>query len=391
MNQIAENRVTLPLPELRAQFLLDPEIVFLNHGSFGACPRPVFEVYQQWQRDLESNPVGFIGRRLPDLLAEAKVSLAAYVGAQPADVVFVPNATYGINVVARSLKLQPGDEVLASDHEYGAVNNTWRFNCEHQGAAYINQPAPVPIENEAQIVEALWAGVTERTKVIVLSHVTSPTALIFPVAEVCKRARAAGILTVIDGAHAPGQVDLNLEQIGADFYSGNCHKWLSSPKGSAFLYARPECQHLLEPLVVSHGWRYAQPGPSQFLDYFTWVGTSDPSAYLSVPAAIEFQRQHDWPTVRQACHALALEAQARILDLSGLSPLSADDLWVQMRAIPLAGAAADYKTLWEAYQIVAPVFEWQNQTLLRISIQGYNTPQDVDRLVMAVEKLMPRS
>src|SRR5690606_11052314 len=173
--------LTLPLPAVRDQYLLDPAIAFLNHGSFGACPRPVFEVYQRWQRELEANPVGFIGRRLPELLSEAKASLAAYVGAQPDDLVFVPNATYGINIVARSLKLAPGDEVLSSDHEYGAVNNAWRFNCERQGASYINQPVPVPIRDEQAVVEALWAGVNERTKVIVLSHVTSPTALIFPV------------------------------------------------------------------------------------------------------------------------------------------------------------------------------------------------------------------
>jgi isopenicillin-N epimerase len=220
--------------------------------------------------------------------------------------------------------------------------------------------------------------------VIAISHITSPTALIMPVEAICRRAREAGILTVIDGAHAPGQIELDLEQIGADFYSGNAHKWLSSPKGAAFLYARPERQALLEPLVVSHGWQSRTPGPSQFLDYFSWVGTDDPAAYLSVAAAIEFQEQHDWPVVRAACHALAVDAQRRILELSGLPALIPDSMWMQMVSVPLPGSAADYKRLWEDYQVVVPVLEWKQQTLVRISIQAYNRPEDIARLVEAL-------
>jgi isopenicillin-N epimerase len=379
--------LTLPLPELRQQYLISPDITFLNHGSFGACPRPVFDTYQQWQRELESNPVVFLGHRLPELLAGARAKLAAYLGAEAGDLAFVPNATYGINVVARSLVLKAGDEVLASDHEYGAVDRTWRFNCERQGATYINQPIPVPVSDAATMADQLWAGVTDRTKVIVLSHVTSPSALIMPVEEICRRARAAGILTVIDGAHAPGQVELNLEAIGADFYVGNCHKWMGSPKGAGFLHAHPERQALLEPFVVSHGWRTATPGLSQFLDYFTWVGTDDPAAYLSVPAAIDFQAQHNWPAVRAACHALALEAEQQILALSGAAALSGEDRWVQMRAVPLPGAVSNYARLWEEYRIVVPIFEWKGQTLIRVSIQAYNSSTDVAHLLEALSSV----
>ncbi|HXF63152.1 MAG TPA: aminotransferase class V-fold PLP-dependent enzyme [Caldilineaceae bacterium] len=382
-NQMQTLPAALPLPHLADQFLLRKDIAFLNHGSFGACPRPVFETYQRWQHELELNPVIFMGR-LRELLAEARARLARYVGTVADNLVFVPNATHGLNIVTRSLKLKPGDEVLSTDHEYGAIDRSWRFNCERQGAYLINRPIPTPIHNPEEVVEHLWAGVTERTKVIALSHITSPTALILPVEAICRRARAAGIITVIDGAHAPGQVDLNLEQLGADFYSGNAHKWLSSPKGAAFLYARSERQGLLEPLVVSHGWQSRNPGPSQFLDYFSWVGTDDPAAYLSVPAAIEFQEQHDWPAVRQACHALALEAQRRILALSGLPALSPDSMWMQMVSVPLPGQAADYQNLWDEYQIVVPIFEWNGHTLVRISVQAYNTPQDIDRLVHAL-------
>ncbi len=372
---------------LRDLFMISRDITFLNHGSFGACPRPVFESYQHWQRELEANPVGFLGLRLPELLKSARSQLATYVGAQANDLVFVPNATYGVNIVARSIKLRPGDEVLASDHEYGAVDRTWRFNCERQGATYLNQPVAIPAADSQTMADELWAGVTERTRVIVLSHITSPTALIMPVAEICRRARSAGILTVIDGAHAPGQIDLDMKALGADFYAGNCHKWLCSPKGAGFLYARPECQEMLEPLVVSHGWRSRTPGESQFLDYFTWVGTDDPAAYLSVPAAIDFQARHNWSEVRQACHTLALNAQERLAAWTGLPAISSDDLWAQMRAAPLPGAAADYKGLWEEHRIVAPVFEWGGRTLLRYSIQAYNGPGDIDHLLSALQSL----
>lgn len=378
--------LSLPLPHLAEQYLLDPEIAFLNHGSFGAVPRPVFEVYQHWQRELESNPVIFLGRKVPDLLTAAREKLGAFVNARGDDLAFVPNATHGLNIVARSLRLEPGDEVLSTNHEYGAIDRTWRFNCEKQGARLIHQPISVPVADPADVVEELWTGVNARTKVIALSHITSPTALVFPVAEICRRAREAGILTVIDGAHAPGQLDLDMQAIGADFYAGNCHKWLSSPRGAGFLWARPERQPLLEPLVVSHGWQSRNPGPSPFLDYFTWVGTVDPAAYLSVPRAIEFFQENDWPAVRAACHRLLKEAEERILALSGLPPLSPESMWVQMRAIPLPGPADAYRRLWEEHQVVVPITQWGEQPGVRISVQAYNTPAHLDRLVDALRK-----
>jgi isopenicillin-N epimerase len=383
-----DSYLTLPLPSLAEQYALDPEIVFLNHGSFGACPRPVFERYQYWQREMESNPVIFIGRRLPELLQQARTRLGDYIGAAGDDLVFVPNATTGVNIVARSLDLQPGDEVLGTDHEYGAVNNTWRFLCAKRGAHYINQPLPLPLTTPEAFVEAFWAGVTERTRVISISHITSPTALLFPVEQICQKARAAGILIVIDGAHAPGQIDLDLTNMGVDFYTGNCHKWLSSARGAGFLYARPECQELIEPLIVSHGWSGHHPEQSQFQSYLYWTGTDDPSAYLSVPAAIDFQVEHDWPAVRLACHRLLLEAQQRILELSDHEPLSPESMWVQMCSIPLPGRADDYKELWDKYQIVAPVGEWNGLTRIRISIQAYNSPHDIDRLLQALHEII---
>ena len=198
--------LALPLDHLAKQYLLDPDIVFLNHGSFGAVPRPVFESYQRWQRELESNPVNFLGRRAPDLLAEARERLGAFINASASDLAFVPNVTYGLNIVARSLHLEQCDEILSTAHEYGAIDRTWRFNCEKLGARLVSQPIAVPVADPADVVSQIWAGVNERTKVISLSHITSPTALILPVAEICRRAREAGILTVVDGAHAPASL-----------------------------------------------------------------------------------------------------------------------------------------------------------------------------------------
>ncbi|MBI3975655.1 MAG: aminotransferase class V-fold PLP-dependent enzyme, partial [Armatimonadetes bacterium] len=216
---------------LRALFLLRPDVIFLNHGSFGACPRPVFEAYQGWQRELEAQPVEFLGRRFPDLMREARTALAGFVGADPDDLVYVPNATTGVNIVARSLPLEPGDEVVSTDQEYGAAEKIWRFVCERRGARFIQAPLPVSVGAREQIVEALWAQVTPRTRVLFFSHLTSPTAVILPVAELVRRAREAGIITVIDGAHAAGQIPFALDALGADFYAANCHKWMCAPKG----------------------------------------------------------------------------------------------------------------------------------------------------------------
>ena len=217
---------------LRSQFMLDPDVIFLNHGSFGACPRPVFEVYQQWQRELERQPVLFMARRAAGLLAEARGRLAAYLGVESADhLVYFTNPTTALNAVARSLALggragsclQPGDEILATDHEYPALDQTWGFIAHLTGAAYVRRPIPLPITSAADFVEAFWAGVTGRTKVVFISHITSPTALIFPVQEICRRARAAGLISIVDDAHAPAQIALNLVEIGADVYVGACH------------------------------------------------------------------------------------------------------------------------------------------------------------------------
>ncbi|MGC8838086.1 MAG: aminotransferase class V-fold PLP-dependent enzyme [Anaerolineae bacterium] len=380
-----------PCDGLRDLFLLRPDVVYLNHGSFGACPRPVFEAYQEWQRELERNPVDFLGRRFEALMAEARTSLARYVGADADDLVYIPNATTGLNIVARSLPLRPGDEVLSTDHEYGALDRTWRFVCGKRGARYVQRHVPLPLTSPEAFTEAVWAGVTPRTRVLFVSHMTSPTAVLFPLAELLRRARERGILTVVDGAHAPGQVPLDLRSLGADFYAGNCHKWMMAPKGSAFLYARREVQPLLEPLVVSWGWESERPGPSPFLDHHQWQGTRDISAFLAVPAAIQFMEEHQWDAVREACHERLRWLRGPLSALTGLGPITPDTpAWTaQMAAFPLppCDPVALQERLWRDYRVVAAVTTWQGQVFLRVSVQGYNTRSDLEALLDALADL----
>jgi isopenicillin-N epimerase len=374
--------------ELRTEFLLDPSVTFLNHGSFGACPRVVFERYQEWQLELERQPVLFLARRLEELLAAARAQLGAYVGADPNDLVFVPNATAGVNVAARAVGLAPGDEVLSTDLEYGALDLTWEHVCAETGARYVRAPIALPISDESEIVEALWSRVGPRTRVLYVSHITSSTALRLPVAELCLRARERGIVSIVDGAHAPGHVPLDIGALDADFYSGNCHKWLCAPKGAGFLYVRRELQVDVHPLAISWGYEGDEP---TFVGRHQEQGTRDPAAYLTVPSAIEWQAQHGWDEVRVRCHELARRAAVEL----GLEPLvsgTRDDLFGQMVALRLPeDAPADLKErLYDEYRIEIPVSDKNGLNLIRASFQGYNDERDLERLRAALDELLAR-
>jgi len=378
---------------LRKLFLLDPSVTFLNHGSFGATPKPVFDEYQRWQLELERQPVEFMGRRFTGLMAESRTALGEYLGTHADNLVYTQNVTISMNIVAHSLELGAGDEVLTSGHEYGAMDRTWRFLSKERGFAYIN--CPVSLESKEAFVESFWSGVTPRTKVIFLSHITSPTALIFPVEEIIQRARAAGIITVIDGAHVAGQLPLDLDALGADFYGGNLHKWLCAPKGAGFLYARPEMQNLLKPLVVSWGYESEMPSASTFVDQHEWWGTRDVAAFLSVPAAIKFQEKNHWDKVRAACRILAQDAQQRICALTGLPPIhsNADNWFAQLIAAPLPAdtdIVALKSRLYDEHRIEVPLIAWNNMKLIRVSIQGYNSKLDVDHLIKVLTILFDK-
>jgi isopenicillin-N epimerase len=339
----------------RDLFLLDSQVAFLNHGSYGASPRPVFEAYQAWQRELEREPVEFLWRRLPGVLAEARAELAAYVGASADELVFVPNATSGLNAVLRSMRLGPDDEVLTTAHEYGAIVKTWEF----VGARLVRvEPAE------------LAGAIGPRTRVVFLSHITSPTAIVLPVAEVCAAAREAGVLSIVDGAHVPGHVPLDLESLGPDVYAGNCHKWLCAPKGSGFLWARPEHQSWIAPLVISWGWS----PDSTFADRHGWQGTRDPAAYLAVPAAIEFLREH----AREHERRSLLDGLAERLPYEPVAGERAP--FMGAWRLPPCDSAETQRRLYDEHRVEVIVREWEGQPLLRVSIGPYNEESDLRRL-----------
>ena len=352
---------------MRDLFLLDPDVVFLNHGSYGACPRPVFERYQAWQRELEREPVELLSRRLPGLLEQARGELGAFVGASADDLTFVQNATTGVNMAARALDLQPGDEVLATNLEYGACDLTWERLCERAGARYVRAE-----------VEELFEQQSERTRAVFLSHITSETALLLPVEEIVPRARVEGLVTIVDGAHAVAQVDLDLSALGADFYAGTCHKWLCAPKGGGFLYVRPEWQERVDGTIVS--WGYEEP--VTFISRTERQGTRDSAAYLAVPDAIAFQREHD---VRERCVALAREARRELCALLGTEPLAPDAQVLQMASVWLPGPQPELsQRLFDEHRIEIPTMRHGRDDLLRISIASYTEREDVERLLEAL-------
>jgi isopenicillin-N epimerase len=356
---------------LRELFLLDPDVVYLNHGSFGACPRPVFERYQAWQRELEREPVQFIKSRVSDLLAATRAELGAFVGAPADDLTFVQNATTGVNIAARALELQPGDEVLATDLEYGACDLTWQHVCERAGARYVRAR-----------VETLFDSLSERTRAVYLSHVTSETALLLPVEEVVTRARFEGLTTIVDGAHAVAQVDLDLGSLGADFYAGTCHKWLCAPKGSGFLYVRPEWQERVHAPIVS--WGYGEE-PATFISRTERQGTRDPASYLAVTDAIAFFGKHD---ERERCVALARQARRELCDLFGTEPLAPEEQILQMASVRLPHPDPDLsQRLFDEHRIEIPTMG-RGDGLLRISIAPYNDRSDVDRLLAVLPNVL---
>ncbi|MEO6300880.1 MAG: aminotransferase class V-fold PLP-dependent enzyme [Paracoccaceae bacterium] len=388
---------------LASLFLLDPAVTFLNHGSYGACPRPVFETYQRWQLQLERQPIAFLdpARGLNGWMRDGRVAMAAQVGTSPDNLVGLTNATAALNIVAQSLDLKPGDVILTTDHEYAALEKTWAYVCAKTGAKVVFVAIPLPLTEESQFTDAILAGMTERTRVLFLSHITSATALVFPIERAVAEARARGIWTVIDGAHSPGHIALNLDSLGADFYAGNCHKWLMAPKGSAFLHVRPEMQHLINPLVISHGWTLdsnttTEPGPfgnPAFIDRLEMQGTRDPAAWLSVPTAITFRHQHGWENVAAECRRLVQDTAARVRALTGLPALSSPEFCApQMVAMPVPPCdTAKLKTdLIDLYNIEIPCFTWKDHQIVRVSAQGYNTQANMDRLLEALAILLPK-
>ncbi|MCS7062277.1 MAG: aminotransferase class V-fold PLP-dependent enzyme [Anaerolineae bacterium] len=379
------------MSSLRDLYLVDPTFTLFNNGSLGTVPRPVLDALFALECEMEFHPGKFFGM-LRGRMDEVRAQVAEYLGTTSGNLSFVVNATTALNFPIRSLQLGPGDEVLSTDHEYGALNNAWRYMAKQRGFTYINHPIRVPMTTREAFVENLWEGVTPRTKVIFLSHITSPTALIWPVELVCARARREGILTIVDGAHAPGQIPLKLDEIGADFYVGNLHKWACAPKGTAILYARPEVQHVIEPLVIGWPWRDEPADAKHYIDYVEGMGTRDLCGFLAVPAALKFMREHHWEEVRAECHALAAQAQRRLCEMSGRLPLHPieDDSWFsQMCLAPLpddADIGQLSSRLYECHRIETAMPNWNGYKSIRISVQAYLGQADIDRLIDAIRQ-----
>ncbi|WP_396192335.1 aminotransferase class V-fold PLP-dependent enzyme [Flavobacterium sp.] len=377
---------------MKSQFLLDKSITFLNHGSFGACPKPVFEEYQRFQLELETEPVDFIQKKLPVYLKEAKKPLAKFIGCNAEDFFFTPNPTFAINTVMRSLKLQPGDEILTTNHEYGAMDRTWNFYCKRSGAKYIRQEISLPVVSKEQMIEEFWKGYTKNTKVIFLNQMSSSTALIFPVKEICDKAQELGLITIVDGAHVPGHIDLNIQELNPDFYTGTLHKWMLAPKGSSFLYVKKEFQSEIDPLVVSWGYESLAPSDSQFLDYHEYQGTNDHSAFLCTPKVISFLEENNWKEKSKACKKLVLENYQRFCDLVNTKPICpiTEEFLGQMASIPVRtkNPLALKELLYTKYKIQIPVMPLNGATYIRYSINVYNSVQDLDVLYQAITDII---
>ncbi len=407
MKQLLVNGTSLTRPAADPKlWLLNPKITFLNHGSFGSCPRAVLEFQQELRHRLERDPIQFLVRDLEPLLDEARAELAKFLNADKNDLVFVPNATSGINTVLRSLKFKRGDELLVADHEYNASRNALNFAAEQSGAKVVVANVPFPIHSADQILEAVLSRVTSRTRLALFDHVTSQTGLIFPVKRLVQALSAQGIETLIDGAHAPGMLLLNLKKLGATYYTGNCHKWICAPKVAAFLHVQREKQNLIRPLSISHGANSPRKDRSRFLLEFGWTGTGDPTAYLSVPSAIKYISSllpGGWPEVMRRNHTLAVAAQKVLCRALGIDPPAPEELIGSLAAIPIPDAAKIVpqksplyldplqEKLLRDYRIEVPIIPWPvyPKRLLRISAQLYNSLPQYEKLADALQEILP--
>lgn len=377
---------------MKQLFLLDPSITFLNHGSFGACPKPIFDEYQRLQLELENEPVYFIQKKAAVYLKKAKEKLSKYIGCQPEDFFFTPNPTVAINTVMRSLKLQPGDEILSTNHEYGAMDKTWAYFCKVTGAKYVRQTISMPVISKEQLLEDFWKGYNSNTKVVFINQISSATALIFPVREICKKAQELGLITIVDGAHVPGHISLNIEEMNADFYTGTLHKWMLAPKGSSFLYAKKEFQDDLDPLVVSWGYDNEVIAQTQFLDYHEYQGTRDISSFLCTPKVIDFLEENNWNEIAENCKQIVLDNYQRFCDLLNTTPICpiTNEFLGQMASIPVKTDEPQKlkELLFEKYQIEIPVMPLNGDFYIRYSINAYNSQKELDRLYEVLKEII---
>jgi isopenicillin-N epimerase len=377
---------------LKSEFLLDPSITFLNFGSFGACSKTVFETYQNLQLQLEREPVQFIAFNGSSNLKNAREALANYVHCNTDDIVYVTNPSYAVNIIAKSFQLKEGDEILSTNIEYGALDRTWNYYCKKAGAKYVRQQIELPLISKEKIIEDFFKGLTPKTKAIFISHITSSTALILPVKEIVDIAKQKGLFTIVDGAHAPAHVPLNISEIDADVYAGACHKWMCAPKGSSFLQVKKEWQHLFDPLVISWGYESAVPSNSKFIDYHQMQGTRDLSAFLTVPKAIEFLNENNWPQVAASCREIVHSNYKRFCNLLKTEPICpiTDEFLGQMCSTRIHANQPEklQRLLYEKYKIEIPVMRQDEKVFLRYSINAFNEEKDLDILYDALSAII---
>lgn len=383
------------MQNIRSQFLLRDDVTYLNFGSFGACAKPVFERYQQYQLELEREPVEFITVNGPKYLAASRRALGEYVNCDADDLVYLPNPSHAVNLIAKSFALQPGDEVLATDIEYCACDKTWDYYCKRAGAVYKRQPIAFPLRDKEHFVQQLFAGLTPKTKLLSISHITSATALRLPVEEVCALAKEKGVPVFIDGAHAPGQLPVDLQALGAEMYTGACHKWMMTPKGSSFLYVTKGWQHKFDPLVVSWGYNAQFPSHSLFLDYHQMQGTRDFSAFLTVPDAINFMQRNDWPNVQglyRQMVQLNVAAFCNVLEAEPIAPVN-DDFTLQMYSAGIKTPDPEklHDCFLSEYKIQIPVMRQDGKVYLRYSLNAFNEQKDLDKLFDAIRDIKKKT
>jgi isopenicillin-N epimerase len=389
------------------EWRLDPSVCFLNHGAFGACPYTILQEQLELRAELEKRPVEFLTSRMQPLLNDSRRILCECIGADPENLVFVQNATAGANSILRSLQFQHGDEILVTDHGYNACRNVVQYVAGRSGATVVEAKIRLPVESPEQVVEAVLSRITERTRLAVLDHISSTTALIFPIEELVRGLERRGVDTLVDGAHAPGMIQLDLKRIGAAYYSGNCHKWLCAPKGAGFLYVRPDKQEVIQPPIISHGYNRSRPGYTRFQDLFDWPGTFDPTPWLCVGKAIRFLGKlvdGSLPGLMRRNNKLVIWARQMLCERLNLTPAGPAAMLGSISAMQLPDDPLNYTAtdaekndmhrlnaeLRERFHIEVPVFYFPAvpHKLLRISAQAYNTPDQYLRLADALAGLL---
>jgi isopenicillin-N epimerase len=380
---------------LKSEWLLDPAVSFLNHGSFGAVPKCVFVEQTRWRLRVEAEPVELLGRRAAGLLEESRKSVGQWLGMDANDFGFVTNATEGINAVLQSISLRPTEELLTTTHVYHAVRQAMKHAARRAGARYREVEIPLPVKSPEQIVELILAGVTSATRLLVVDHITSPTAIVFPIERIIAECAGRGVDVLIDGAHAPGMLPLNVPSLGAAYYAGNLHKWACAPKGCAFLWVRPDLQAGVHPVVVSH---YLGEGLAR---EFGWQGTRDISGWLAVPRAIEFMSELGWNKVMAHNHAMAAWAHQMLCEAWSVEPVTPIDgsmlgsmatvaLPPALSAISEADVAVAQQKLYDQFRVEAPLMRWGGRTYVRPCCQVYNVPEDYQRLAAAITQMAQR-